>query len=58
MNSDQVLAKKYATKINLTGPSINDVTDNIDALYLGLGRLYFSDTRSLSNPPKPPSKIL
>jgi hypothetical protein len=36
----------------LTGPSKNDVIDNIDALYLGLGRLNFSDTRSLSKPPQ------
>jgi hypothetical protein len=52
LNSHQVLVKNYATKINLTGPSINDVTDKSMCNSLGSGRLNFSDTRSLSKPPQ------
>jgi hypothetical protein len=37
MESDQVLAKIYATKTILTGPSINDITENVEVLYLGNG---------------------
>ncbi len=43
--------ENLCNKNNLAGPSKNDVTDNIEVLYLGLGRLNFSDTRSLSKPP-------